>query len=122
MLVIERPSFKTKDKKHSIDYATIYVILPCQGNKPYFVLYNFPPQGANLGKDLFCISLIVSNGFPTEITKKESRVQIAFRLSNIFTDGNLLMLSKCFIIFEIIHLFTVLFTPQRCIKWNYKDD
>lgn len=45
LLVIERSSFKTKDKKHSIDYATIYVILPCQGKKPYFVLYNsLPPS------------------------------------------------------------------------------
>lgn len=47
---------------------------------------------------------------------KSPRVQIAFRLSTI-VNGNLLMLSKYFIIFEIIHLFTALFMPQVFAKW-----
>lgn len=38
MLLLERSSFKTKDKKHSIHHAMIYMILPHQWNVPYFVL------------------------------------------------------------------------------------
>lgn len=55
--VIERSSFKIKDKKCSMNHTIIDVTLPCQGNIPYVYFAVFFSYMQNLEKDLFYSNL-----------------------------------------------------------------
>lgn len=89
----DRSAFKTKDKKHRTDQTLIYVTLLCQGNRhgtdPILRSAVSFLLNANSGNYLFYAYPAVYTGFPAETAKKESGIQMAFKLSNIFPEDHL---------------------------------